>query len=753
MPLRSYSEAEIVLKARRRLERPLMLLIWLGLASFSLADGSVFYLLAGTAAVAVNLAAVHRAQEVYVSRFFVNAGVLTSTGILVLEVLTSRAELLAQLGHYLILIQICKLFERKTNRDYVQMLVLTMLLMVACSLLTMAFWLAMVVAVHLTLTAYTVMVFTLKRRLDQAAVARLVVEAGPLDAHRVAWNAVRDWPGQFLVRRSVGATIFMLAVGIAMFLVAPREAHTHSAASDGAALSGYSQSVHLGDPTVRRIYLSNRVVLSLQLTGPLPSGPYTRQVQYLRGQVFNLYARSRWSRRAGRMFSSGHESAPAPDTRLLDNALVLNVSQVASASPTLLFSIAPPVEVTTTQGQAQIDGDGEIRFSPPMQFDPVIRYTVRAWPMPLSSPQVDYLRRMRERSGNPPQMPHGLIYAGQAVEQLARQWCRDLLPDEREEGPRSDELNLRLATRLAQRLRDEYEYTLELDEVPGDRDGVEHFLFHSRRGHCEYFASALTVMCHSLHIPARLATGFRLEPASPAQRSFTVRDRDAHAWTEVFTQGGDWVPFDATPPAPAARQTGLFAWARDTWSSMGFWWYENVISYDNRLRQSLARHVVRSIQRTWAAAGSLIRDAGESFSRLLAYGQVDALMVRLAIAVAAIGLVLEAVVLARLVRRSMRERTRAQEASRRAPPQVRFLVRLLELLAPHGVGDRPAQTARHVAAEAARKLDLPRAPLDDLVDLYYRLRWGRQPAAADELTAAERTVDELAEKLRQRKNP
>lgn len=752
MPLRSYSEAEIVLKARRRLERPLMVLIWLGLAAFSLSEGSLFYLLAGTAAVAVNLLAVHRAQEVYVSRFFVNAGVLVATAILVLEIVNSPRELLACLGHYLILIQICKLFERKTNRDYVQMLVLTMLLIVACSLLTMALWLAVVVALHLGLAAYTTMVFTLKRRLDQAAVARLVVEAGPLDAHRVAWNAVRDWPGRSLALRSAGATAVMLLVGVAMFLVAPRDGHPGSLAPSRAAYSGFGQSVHLGDPTVRKIYLSNRVVLTAELSGPLPTGPHAVQTHYLRGQSFNQYAHSRWSRWAGRIFLPPPAGPPALDKRLFESPLVLEVSQATIASPTLLFSVAPPVQVVTAEGQAQIDGDGEIRFSPPSQVEPIIRYTVRTWPMPLSAEQVAFLGRMREHSGSQPLMPHGSIYAGPAVEQLARHWCQDLMDQDRSGGPRSDELNLRIATRLAQRLREEYEYTLDLDEVDDDRDGVEHFLFHSRRGHCEYFASALTVMCHCLDVPARLATGFRIEtPPSAGQRSFVVRDRDAHAWTEVFTRSGDWVPLDATPPARSQQETGLLAWARDTWSDMSFWWYKNVVGYDNRLRQSLGQWLARTGRQVWDGAKSLLAGAGESFRRLLIHGLVDALLVRLAVAVAAVGLLLEGLVIARLVRRSMRERSRAQEAARRAPPQVRFLIRLLELLAGHGVGTQPAQTARHVAAEAAHKLHLPRQPLDDLVDLYYRLRWGRQAATADELAAAERTVNELAETLRQGK--
>ena len=78
---------------------------------------------------------------------------------------------------------------------------------------------------------------------------------------------------------------------------------------------------------------------------------------------------------------------------------------------------------------------------------------------------------------------------------LARQWCRDLLAarpvDPAVRGP-SD---LAIAQRIADRLRQDYAYSLDLSSADPDRDAVEDFLFYMKQGHCEYFASALTVMC------------------------------------------------------------------------------------------------------------------------------------------------------------------------------------------------------------------------------------------------------------------
>ena len=151
MPLRSFSEAEIALMARRRLERPLLATLWLGALMFGLAEGNAFYVLAGTFAVAVNALAVERRREVYVHRLWVNIAVLAAVAILLLEVHARDVFLPAALAHFMILMQVCKLFERKTNRDYVQMLALSVLTVVAAALFSQAMWFALLLVAYLAL--------------------------------------------------------------------------------------------------------------------------------------------------------------------------------------------------------------------------------------------------------------------------------------------------------------------------------------------------------------------------------------------------------------------------------------------------------------------------------------------------------------------------------------------------------------------------------------------------------------------------
>lgn len=90
-----------------------------------------------------------------------------------------------------------------------------------------------------------------------------------------------------------------------------------------------------------------------------------------------------------------------------------------------------------------------------------------------------------------------------------------------------------------------YRYTLSVDYQPTNIDFVTHFLFNTRQGYCTYFASALTVLCRMVGLPARYVEGYLAQPN--AQGEALVTGRNAHAWTEVYFQGFGWLTFDATP--------------------------------------------------------------------------------------------------------------------------------------------------------------------------------------------------------------
>jgi transglutaminase-like putative cysteine protease len=106
------------------------------------------------------------------------------------------------------------------------------------------------------------------------------------------------------------------------------------------------------------------------------------------------------------------------------------------------------------------------------------------------------------------------------------------------------------------------EYTLDMKAPPEGTDGVDYFLFEVRKGYCQYFASAMTVLLRACGVPSRMVAGYGpgelIEQYGPgdttgdpggigqnSQHTFVVRN--SHSWSEVFFPGYGWIPFEPTP--------------------------------------------------------------------------------------------------------------------------------------------------------------------------------------------------------------
>jgi transglutaminase-like putative cysteine protease len=82
---------------------------------------------------------------------------------------------------------------------------------------------------------------------------------------------------------------------------------------------------------------------------------------------------------------------------------------------------------------------------------------------------------------------------------------------------------------------------------------VDEFLFESRRGFCEYYASSFVTMMRVAGIPARLVTGYQGGEVNPLGGHLIVRQSDAHAWAEVWLSGKGWVRIDPTAAVAPER--------------------------------------------------------------------------------------------------------------------------------------------------------------------------------------------------------
>jgi hypothetical protein len=164
-----------------------------------------------------------------------------------------------------------------------------------------------------------------------------------------------------------------------------------------------------------------------------------------------------------------------------------------------------------------------------------------------------------------------------------------------------------LVRAILQKFRDEeYFYTLEPPRL--EADSVDDFLFNTRRGFCEHFASAFTALMRAAGVPARVVAGYQGGQYNPMGDYLIVRQSDAHAWSEVWIDGRGWVRVDPTAAvAPERIEQGLDAAVAEdetvpgrmfrgnrvllnlqlAWDALNNAWQSSVVEFDDDMQRSL----------------------------------------------------------------------------------------------------------------------------------------------------------------------
>jgi transglutaminase-like putative cysteine protease len=271
-----------------------------------------------------------------------------------------------------------------------------------------------------------------------------------------------------------------------------------------------------------------------------------------------------------------------------------------------------------------------------------------------------------------------------------------------------------------------YDYTLELPPAE-PADPLAFFLFHRKKGHCEYFASSMAVMLRMLNIPSRVVTGFQSGVYNPISGSQLIRTSDAHSWVEAWLPDRGWVTYDPTPPDPQAQR--LSAWTRLSFyaDAVDVFWQDWVLNYNLDRQLQLASRVGESSRhlglnwtespRIWAAQ---IGSALKAFARRFGF------------------VVLGVIALLLLTRfpgrdgwrwwRARRRMLKFQRGSAEASDATLLYQRMLKSLRRRGI-EKPAWLT---PCEFARVVEEPELSLlvEDFTSAYNELRFGGNAEAA-----------------------
>ena len=168
-------------------------------------------------------------------------------------------------------------------------------------------------------------------------------------------------------------------------------------------------------------------------------------------------------------------------------------------------------------------------------------------------------------------------------------------------------------------LRENYRYSLNPDSVGGLDDPIVSWLNAGSAGHCELFAGAFILLARQAGYPARMVVGFVGGSWNAVEDFFVVRNRDAHAWAEIYdAETEEWLRVDPTPGGSAVNpeiavpidfeiETGMWAWV----DSLRMQWYRRIVSFDQDEQLEMATSLID-------LGDSLLKEFSSSFKALLA---------------------------------------------------------------------------------------------------------------------------------------
>jgi hypothetical protein len=479
--------------------------------------------------------------------------------------------------HLVFFLAVIQILTSRTNRDYFFMAMIAFLELLAAAILSTnsRFFLFLTLYLLFAMAAFT------SAEIRRSMQKRLTVARSGLR---------RFYPRLAALAAVVTVGILGLTAGLFFMLPRTADAALRRLVSQRFYLPGFSNQITLGEigeikatsRPVMHVHFSDRhAPASLKWRGATlsdfngrswfePSGD-PRLISPVAKGVFQL-ADDRLRRRLGR----------SVNYRVSLNGIDANV----------LFFAGRPEIVYLKQPMIAARGDGSYRLSrPPVEG---FFYDVYGW-LGDTGAVDDYLG-IRERK-----QYLSLPALDPRIPELSRAIVRGLDND------------VDRAAAVARYLRRSYGYTLELPsrEVA---DPLAYFLFTRKKGHCEYFASAMAVMLRSLGIPSRLVTGFQSGIFNPMTDLYVIRASDAHSWVEAWLPGRGWVTFDPTPPDPNPGANALLLKLSLYADAVETFWQEWVVSYDLGHQATLADRMEQASRRVSLRWLDRMFDIGDSWT-------------------------------------------------------------------------------------------------------------------------------------------
>lgn len=634
--------------------------------------------------------------------------------------------------NFLIFLQAAKMLAPKRNRDYVTLYLISLVLLLASTIMTYSILFAVACMLFAVAATWALMMLYLKVEIETQL-------PPPSDGQMAENPENRLRPEQNVFQRPAvnnlvngrffaGAlviTLMTFCVALVIFVVMPR-AREGVFFMYGAELSqqvsGFSEEVNLNTfGTIRRNY---QPVMRVSLPDNVDPDALAKPL-YWRGMAFDSYDGERWKAEPKHWKRIPVQSRFEKFYWLLHHknlrALLPQTVELASLNFEVLFGADAMRAVEGTLLSLNYD---RVSGNVHTVYDPQhLTYTVYS---DLSYPTE---AELRTASGN---YPEEITASYLQVPRLADR-VHELARELGEGQPTPYDAALSIQNYLQQN----YAYSLDV-ERSGDVPLLEDFLFVNQAGHCEFYATGMAILLRLQGIPARVVNGFARGRWNEYGHFFTVRQSDAHSWVEAYFPGVGWAQFDPTPGAAFGETYQEFVEQESLAASLYRYseyvrvrWNRYVVDYD---RESQAQALLKAFLATRDAQRNLRRWVRQQRARVDAVKrQFSPQRLGRTVGFAAGGLLLVYGAYRLLRGRQFRfPWFRRLARNRRPASAVRFYQQMRRMLSRKGISltasATPGEFARYVAHEHAAYAADVRA----ITEAYYRVRYGRAAISQEE---------------------
>lgn len=541
----------------------------------------------------------------------------------------SESRAVGAFGGFLCVAVLARLWDKRAPKDDSQVLMLCAFLLIGSMLQDQS----LAVGLHLVL-AVPLLVYAALMQQTSAAHFRVRTSGAMLE------EASQVNPARGLLSVAAASMAVGLIVTGAVFVLMPRELGRSMLMrlKSGGTVTGFSTDIRLGRSGILSQSTTHVLDLTVRDAGGRNLGADARGF-YLRGTTWDTYTPGgKWAR-----------SPSAPQIETVGPGIRKNVGASVRAGPSTLHQ-----EILIRRGSPRLPiftiwRPFEIEFDQRGDIEESVNDLTLVRSVSMDGPQM-----VRYRVASDPNLASGFVgeratgvtYESPPIQELTQRLLRDggVEPDPAKR-PFEDDAD---AARVIERhFRDQFRYTLEMEPPVRGQDPIEDFLFRRKAGHCEYFASAMTVMLRSVGINARMVGGYLALEFNDATGAYTVRESNAHAWVEVEVGAGNWRQFDPTPPAELREvhqpEQSLFAWAGRLLDTLEYAWIDAIVTFDEAsrmrvmgdeaTRHTLGDRLVNGFEARLREGGrELLRDAaingGAAFGVVLLLGLLIRQLVR-----------------------------------------------------------------------------------------------------------------------------